>query len=33
MDAVKGKFKPIAKSTPEDVDFSFGHALLFSSSL
>ena len=28
MDAVKGKFKPMAKSTPQDVDFSFGHALI-----
>jgi hypothetical protein len=28
MDAVKGKFKPLAKSTPQDVDFSFGHALI-----
>jgi hypothetical protein len=27
MDAVKGKFKPIAKSTP-DVDFSFAHAFI-----
>jgi hypothetical protein len=28
MDAVKGKFKPIAKSTPQDVDFSFAHAFI-----
>lgn len=28
MDAVKGKFKPFAKSSPDNVDFSFSHALI-----